>query len=296
MNIADVLGAPVHDHPDSEAFVTQPCTNRTNPTPDLQHESPRASRVWVTLAVIGTLILGLAGGWVLASARQPAATPTAPPPPTAMPAQVTGAAELFTAMYLTGTASADDLAALYVGSPPQASGMWVNHTAAVSGFLDSRDIWQVIVAVDSLEPSDGVFAPADLRYFVVPISTADGHPVAVAAPARVPAPSTVSIAASFTSPVPVEQVAVTTRVIEQYLTGGNDIVRYIATPNSIELFTTPPYESVDVSLVGSDSLGMVKAAVDATDSHGATHSLEYALTLTFDDGVWEVASIGAATG
>jgi hypothetical protein len=211
-----------------------------------------------------------------------------------MPAEVANTAEIFIARYLTGQVTGTET--LYTGGAPEPTGTWINHAAAVSGTTTGNGIWEVTVAVDSLEPVDDVFTPLELRYFVVPISTRGGRTFAVAAPSLIPSPGEPVSESRFDLQVPPDQATTAARFLEEYLTAGPEIARYVSVPSPIDVFTTAPYVEVKPTMLGMDSLGRIKASVKATNERNVTHRLEYVLTLSLQSEVWVISDLGAAGG
>ena len=294
MNIADFVGAPVQDPPDENAYRTPACSNPAPTTPSPQPEPTGRKRAWLIAAVLGAVALGVLAGWAAARAvavDQPA-TPVQPAVP--MPAEVANTAEIFTARYLTGQVTGTET--LYTGGAPEPTGTWVNHTAAVAGTTSGNGIWDVTVAVDSLEPVDDVFTPVELRYFVVPISAQGGRTFAVAAPSLIPGPGEPVSENGFDLQVPPDQATTATRFLEEYLTAGPEIARYVSVPSPIDVFATAPYVEVRPTMLGADSLGRIKASVSATNERSVTHRLEYVLTLSLQSDVWVVSGLGASGG
>ena len=109
MNIVDVLGTPVRDHTSPE--IPRPPTCSTPPAV-LPAPPPvvRPQKRLAAMAAAAALVLGGVGGWMAASMR-PVEPAIAPPAPalTSVPADVAGTAEMFTNLYLSGTASPTDL-------------------------------------------------------------------------------------------------------------------------------------------------------------------------------------------
>jgi hypothetical protein len=293
MSVADILGTPIRDTTEPPPSFASPCTAPALPTTAQPRDLPGRSRLWLAVGVAAALTIGVAGGWFAgrgSGGPLPVATAVVEP----VPAPVAAAAELFTALYLSGTTPPDSLALLYHGEAPPASEAWVNTTAAIAGVATSADTWEVTVAVDLLESSDGRYAPTPLAYFVVPISTAAGQPVATAAPARIPPPAAPPQVVPLLADVAPDQAAAATAFVEQYLSGGHDVGRYLTSPTAVEVFRAAPYESVSATVAGADSLGRVLVAATAETPSGTTHRLEYLLTLSLDTGVWSVSHLAAA--
>ena len=295
MNIVDVLGAPVHDHAAPELPGSPPCD-----IPPFETSGPqpaaRPRKGVAAIAAGATLILGAVAGWSAASIR-PEPTATGSPVPTllSVPADVAGTAEVFTSLYLTGAASATDLATIYTGEAPPPSPTWINSSHTVSGQMLGQDLWGVTVLVDSLEALNGDYQPVPLRYFLVPISTASDRPVATAAPAHIPPPAATAGTDEFTAPVAVDQAAAATTFIEHYLTGADDVARYMSATARVLMFATAPYVSAVATPQGSDDRDRVRIRVTATNQRGIAHDLDYTVALTFDGAVWEITDLVAGS-
>ncbi|MCP3993807.1 MAG: conjugal transfer protein [bacterium] len=297
MSITDIVGAPVEDPAEHTVHRTPTCSRPAPPIPSAPPTRGGIGRAWLAVAVLGSIALGMLGGWAVArlAATDPPASslgqPTAP-----LPAEVAATAEIFVARYLTGevTGEVTGTEALYAGDIPGPTGAWINRTAAISGTTTGDGVWNVTVAVDSLEPVDDVFTPVELRYFVVPISTRDGGTFALAAPSRIPGLGEPISEELFSLQVPPDQAAVAARFLEEYLTAGSEIARYVSTPTPIDVFVSAPYTRVEPVVIGADSLGRIKASVVATNESGVVHQLEYTLALELQSGVWVVADLGPA--
>lgn len=293
MSITDIVGAPVEDPAEHTVYRTPTCSRPAPPLPSAPPARDGIRRAWLVVAVLGSIALGVLCGWVIA--RVVAADPPVSPlvqPTAPLPAEVAGAAEIFVARYLTGEVTGTD--ALYAGDIPGPTGAWINHTAAISGATTGDGVWNVTVAVDSLEPVDDAFTPVELRYFVVPISTREGRTFALAAPARIPGPEEPIIENPFSLQVPPDQAAVAIRFLEEYLTAGPEVARYLSPPTPIGVFASAPYMRVEPVALAADSLGRIKASVVATNERGVVHHLEYILTLELQSGVWVVANLDPA--
>ena len=288
MSLTDHLGVPVDDGHDEGDFLPGATCNRSVP---LQEPEPaQARRVPIIIVGAAALIVGAIAGWLLVvrPANEPS-PPQAPAESSQMPVSVASTAELFTTLHLTG---GTDLAALFAGESPAPTGTWVNQSAAIDGVLVKDGTWAVTVAVDSLEHRDDEYLPAGLAFYVVPIVTISGRPVAAGIPARVAAPAGHAVYDAFDSVVAAEQESTIDAFLTEWLTGGDDTTRYLATVNSVGLFANPPYVSVVVDVGGSDQEGRIVANVIGTTPHGAVHHLEYVVSLLLEDGVWEVTAVG----
>ncbi len=197
------------------------------------------------------------------------------------------------AMYLNGT-SGEEITRLYTGEPPPPSGTWVGEAAAISGQQTGTDSWEVTVAVDSLEASDGGYSPAPLAFYVVPVSTAEGHATVLAAPARVPGPARRPAAPAPDAAVPTDLGEAAARFVELYLTGGDTALLMVERAERFRWFAPGVYGSATAEALGVDRLGRVTVAAQATTERGAVHRLEYLVTLTGSDRGWVVAEIGPA--
>ncbi len=289
MNVADLLGAPVTDHPELEARLASPCRPpipiETNPTP------PKSRRMLASALALGGLTLGAAIGWFSHSGPAVVETVAANPSPVEQSRQVGGVAELFTSLYLSGVTPPNGLTTV---DPPLASGgIWVSQTATVGISARSDGLWEVLVAVDSLELIDDKYEPIELQYFSVTVSDATDRPVVVAPPARVPPPAATieGLAPNFPDTVPPDQRAAITEFLNGYLTGTQDVARYMTPTARIRLFPEPPYSSISVQEFGANELGQVSVSLTAHTEGGASHSLSYAVDTAFTSGVWEVANI-----
>ena len=294
MNIADFVGAPVQDPPDETIHHTPTCSSPAPTTSSPQPEPRGRKRAWLIAVLLGAVALGALAGWAAARAVavDQLATPVQQASP--MPAEVANTAEIFIARYLSGQITGAET--LYTGDAPEPTGTWINHTAAVAGTTTGNGIWEVTVAVDSLEPIDDVFTPVELRYFVVPISTQGGRTFAVAAPSLIPNPGEPVGESRFDLQVPPDQATTAARFLEEYLTAGPEIARYVSVPSPIDVFSTAPYVDVKPTMLGADSLGRIKASVTATNERNVTHRLEYVLTLSLQSDVWVVSDLGTAGG
>lgn len=287
MSLADVLGTPVHDPVSNDGMLPQTCRVPDYPDPEAVPQPTQRRPAFVAIVVVVALAVGIAAGWSasgLAGPNLPAAAASAA---VELPSGVAGHAELYTALHLS-----DGL----VGGE-ESDSVWVNQTAAIDGEQLDDHTWQVIVAVDSLELIDGAYQAADLQYFSVVVATAGGRPSAAGVPARIPAPTQVTTSESvFAQPVPQDQAATAIGFLEQYLTDGPELNRYLATPSGVLRFTTAPYRQITSLPLGANSLGQIRVAVSATKENGITHQLEYVLTMAVDDGVWVIEDVSPAAG
>jgi hypothetical protein len=241
--------------------------------------------------IVAVFVLATLVGWMIATVVDPKPAPTNPPP--AVPLSVASTAELFTSLYLSGT-SGEAIARIFAGDPPPQSGVWVNHSAAVAAHQVDADRWEVTVAVDSLESRNGQFAPVSLGFYLVPMAISEGRAVALAAPARVPAPTIPTLAHTAMSAVTDDQAAAARQFIELHLEGDPATARYLKSPSAVTGFPTPPYASVLTEVVGADTLGRVRVSALATTANGVNHNLEYLVTLEADESGWRVAAVGSA--
>ncbi len=214
------------------------------------------------------------------------------------PREIGDFAEMFTALYLSGLATPKDLGSMYNGSMPAAAGTWVNQSAALAVEPLTSGFWQVAIAVDALELIDGAYESAGIQYFELTVAEKTPYPVAVSAPARIPPPANVGEdgASDFTGTVPSDQAAAVSHFVNGYLTGQEDIARYVTPTARIQLFAEPPYASATITSLGSDELGNVTVAVSAVTNGGAMHPLQYTVALSFEAGVWEVADLTSVVG
>lgn len=293
MNITDMLGTPVNDPADFEIPTHSACS--LQPPPERAEPPPqRRSRFRTAALVMAAAIFGAGAGWYFASSLSNEPIPPVAISPAAESSNQVGEfAEMFTALYLSGVTSPDDLASMYTGAAPPRATTWVNQSAALLVKPLGDGFWEVTIAVDSLELVDGAYESAGIQYFKLTVSEQVPYPVAVSAPARIPAPPVAGRAAipSFTGAVPADQATAATRFINGYLTGQEDTARYVTATARIQPFAEPPYESISITSMGSDARGYVEVALAAVTHRGATHTLEYTLEFSFDAGVWEVSSL-----
>ncbi len=298
MNITEMLGAPIDDPTDFETSAPSACG--PSASLDMSSQPQQRRNLLLTAALVAAaLAIGSGAGWYFASRIGGDATPSVAVAPTAvMPAPIGGFAEMFTALYLSGVASPQDLSSMYIGTAPSDTGIWVNQSAALDTQPLGDGFWEVTVAVDTLELTEGGYEPAGIQFFEVIVSEQDPYPVAVSAPSRIPAPvaaSGISVP-TFADSVPADQTDPITHFINGYLTGQEDIARYVTSTARIQLFAQPPYESISITSMASDAMGNALVAVTATTRRGAVHMLEYALELSFDAGIWEVSNLTSKVG
>jgi hypothetical protein len=242
---------------------------------------PAASqpRYWIGAAVVTTLTIGLALGWLAAGRSTPA--PQTPPPAVAeVPPTVIGVAELFTGLWLSGDVRATDLTPFHGGEQPPVSGSWVGNVVAISAESVGWDRWQVTLAVDSLEPADDGYVRAGLAYYVVAVDLAGGRPTIPAAPARVPAPANTADPSPLTDSIAPQQVDLAQAFVVAHLTSDT------------QGFSTAPYASVEATVRGADAQGRIVVAATASSASGTVHDLEYVVTFEREAGQWVVADIG----
>ena len=117
--------------------------------------------------------------------------------------------------------------------------------------------------------------------------------MAVAAPTRIPAPSIPAPTdiPLFATTVATDQADAITQFLDGYLTGQQEIARYMTPTARVQQFTSPPYESISIVSMGGDSLGRVAVSVSATTAMGAVHNLQYTVKTSFAAGVWEVSGL-----
>lgn len=287
MSLADVLGTPVNDPVGRDTTLSPTCRVPDYPDPETAPGRRTSRPGLVAFIVIAALAVGAVAGW-FASGSMGSYTGAAPTTePADLPADIAAHAELYTALHLSGALAAEG------GS----GAVWVNRTAAIGGVPIDDHTWQVTVAVDALELVADTYRPTDLQYFSVLVSTTGGQPSGTGVPARIPAPSSVSTAESvYTQPVPQDQAATAIGFLEQYLTDGPELNRYLAAPSSITGFEAAPYDQIVTVPLGANSLGQIRVAVSATKENGITHQLEYVLTMAIADGVWVIEGVSPAAG
>ncbi len=286
MTLPKQLGHPVDDRDEIAPHRRVGC----GATP-LQEETPlptrTSRRVWPPVAGAALIAAALTGLLTTKAIVPASATPSVPP-------AVAGTAELFTSLYLAG-ASPDRIARVFTGEPPPPGGTWVNQAAAVAVDQVGTDLWEVTVAVDSLEPSEGQFEAVPLGFYLVPIATMGDTAMAVGAPARVTAPAFAGPTAASTAPVAADKAAVARQFVELHLMADPEAARLLVNPAAVDLFPAPPYEDVAAEVVGADSLGRIIVVVLAATASAAEHRLEYLVTLEASEAGWRVSAIGAAT-
>ncbi|MDX2468487.1 MAG: conjugal transfer protein [Acidimicrobiia bacterium] len=288
MNVADLLGAPVTDQPDLTPRPTPSCKPsapiETTPTP------PTKRRLLGTALLVAAVAIGGMVGWLANSASNTGQTATVVT--AALAPQVGEVAELFTAMYLSGTTPTQSLVSTDF-TPPAGGGTWVNNAAALGVTERSDGNWDVLVAVDALELTNDVYQQTQLQYFAITVSGAGDHPVVISAPARVPPPASAAAASApvFAQTVAPDQQEAIDAFLVGYLTGAEDVARYMTPTARVRLFAEPPYNSIAVETIDADELGMARVTLAATTTGGSTHVLTYVVETMFTAGVWEVASI-----
>lgn len=288
MSLVDILGAPVEEGASPGQSTQHACRVPDYVYPEPAAEPKERSRLLTILAVVAAMSFGVIGGW-FGSRLIDSSPATANTNHAQLPAGVAGYAELFVARHL-GSPSIE-------GGNEQPSSVWVNQTAAIAGEQVDEQSWLVTVAVDSLELVDSVYQPAELQHFNVTVTSAGGTPTAIGLPARAHVVTPSDQADSlFADAVPNDQAVAAVTFIEEYLTGGESLNRYLAVPSSVTRFESAPYKEVVAQPLGANSLGMIRIAVAATKSNGVAHKLEYVLTMTLSDGVWVVADVTQGTG
>lgn len=300
MNITEMLGNPVRDFAELDQPTRSECAVPMPPDDTIQPASRRHGWLWMVLVGVVALLIGLSVGVYVSSPQDAAQPPSqgAVVDPTTPP-NVGGFAAMVTALQLSGLTNPADLDAMYAGTPPTpgTGGLWISRSAAVTIEPLGDDFWVVTVAVDALELVDGAYESAGIQYYESTIANGDNRPVAVTAPARVPTPASTAAPAAvptFAGPVPADQTVAVTSFLEAYLTGRGEVARFVSPVSQIQLFTEAPYETIEIASLGSDSLGRVRAAVQAASIRGWHHNLEYTLEMTFESGVWEVSDLVAA--
>jgi hypothetical protein len=299
MNIAEMPGVPVADSAPVNGFTKPKCSIPVTPEHEAEQGRRRRSWVWTAFALATAIALGFGVGTLVTAQRTAAASPTPRTSLEGAPANVGSFAELFTALHLTGLAPAADMSPLYVGEPTQAAtGIWISRSAAVALAPLGEDLWAVTVAVDALEMVAGAYESVGIQYFDVAVDNSGDHPIAVSAPARVPAPGLArpsNWVPEFAGPVPPDQLAAVAAFFGAHLAGHGELARYVSATALIPTFPTPPYESVSIGEATSDSLGRVRIELDAATALGGLHRLEYVTEMTFERGVWEVSGLAPLT-
>ena len=292
MNITEMLGTPVNDPAGFDSPAGPACVTTTPPQPAAPSSPPRIRLVWVLLTV-AALLVGTAAGWYLATATAESASAEIALPADVASAHIGNFAEMFTALHLSGRSPTEEPDVMYSRTSPGATGTWVNHSAAVRVEPLIQGLWNVTVAVDVLELVDDAYKSAGIQYFDLAVDASGPYPVAVSAPARLPAPISAATPARalFTDTVPADQADTMTHFLNGYLTGGEDVARYVTPMARIRPFPAPPYESISIASIGSDSQGRVTVPVAATTAAGAVHMLQYTAEMSFEAGVWEVSAL-----
>ncbi len=296
MNITDMLGQPIVDHAES---VSMP-ESRCSPPAALEQEPEpgRATfgKAWV--AILITLALGI--GFGLGRFVTPSAPSTDPLPDlrsvALAPIGVTGTAEMFAALHLTGLARPEDMASLSAVGPRSsaATGTWINHSAAIAAESVGPHVWKVTIAVDALEMEDGAYESVGLQYYDITVDASADLPVAVSMPARVPRPSPApqsDVIPAFTGDAPPDQLSALTGFFEAHLTGNGDVARYVSATARIPSFDHPPYQSIAIREIGADSVGRVEVTIDAATTRSVRHQLQYIVETSLARGVWEVSQL-----
>ncbi len=285
MSLVDILGEPVADPVTSEPATQRSCHAPDYAEPEPQPPPRRRSTLVMAMLLSVALALGVTGGWYASTLRStPSAT--AETGSAQLPAGIAGFAEMYVARQLAGPPD-----------PEQASAVWINQAAAIAGEQINDQSWLVTVAVDSLELVDSVYQPVPLQYFDVLIASVGGRPSPIGFPARVPATSTTDQSGSlFSDPVPDDQAVAAVTFIDEYLTGGDELNRYLAPAATVVPFDDAPYTDIAARPLGANSLGAIRMAVTATKSNGITHELGYVLTLVLAGDVWVVSSITPVAG
>lgn len=299
MTITDMLGTPVTDPADPLPATPDRCRASALAHPAEATEPGRRNPVWSVLTAAMALCVGVAVGAYWAPGKE---IPTSPPARRAaaadIPSSVAGLAELFVATQLSGVATEQDLATLHPADTPMdgGSGLWVNRAVSVDGTAIGDDVWRMTVAADVLEMIEGAYQPAGIQYYTVTVAETDAQPVAVTAPSRIPPPHHMPqpvTAARFAGAVPPDQGRAVEEFLNAYLTGHGEVARYVAATARIAVFPTPPYESITIESLASDSLGRVRARLTATTTNEATQTLEYTLEMAYAGGVWEVLTLAS---
>lgn len=293
-----MLGTPVRDVAEPDDPIRTPCSLPELPGIATKERAPRNRWIWGFVATISALGVGIGAGSYLAHTPTPDPAPVAPTAPQApVPASEVGSfAELVTSIHLSGLADPADLAPLYTGrsAPAGTTGLWANQTAAVTSTSLGEGFWQVTVAVDTLELVEGAYEWAGVQYYEVTVAELDGQPVAVSGPSRIPGPAaapTPSGMPNYNAAVPADQTAAAISFLNAYLTGNGEIARFVSATARIAPFAEPPYASIEIRDLGTDSLGHVNVLIEATTDRGGHQALEYTLEMSFESGVWEVSNL-----
>lgn len=292
MNITEMLGTPVNDPPEFDSPAGPACVTTTPPQPAAPRQPPRIRLVWVAL-VAAALLVGTASGWYLATATAESAPAEIAQPADVASAHVGDFAEMFTALHLSGRSPTEEPDVMYSRTSPSATGTWINQSAAVLVEPLTLGFWNVVVAVDVLELVDDAYESAGIQYFGLTVDASGLYPVAVSAPARLPAPISAATPGLtlFTDTVPTDQADTVTHFLSGYLTAQEETARYVTPTARIRPFPAPPYESISIASIGSDSQGRVSVSVAATTPTGAVHMLQYTAEMSFEAGVWEVSAL-----
>ena len=300
MNIAEMLGVPVRDDVEIEDPTRSRCSVPAALGSPAQETGRRSGWLRLTLVGLAALTVGVGAGALLSPSPPVAARPAeAIVPAGTTPPNLGSFAEMVTALQLSGITDPADLAAMYSGTltTTMGTGLWVNRSAAVATEPLGDEFWLVTVAIDALEMNDGAYESVGVQYYDLTIATAGDRAMAVSAPTRIPAPATGGPAAgvpTFGGPVPADQAVAVSAFLEAYLTGRGEVARYVSPTARILLFPEAPYETIRIGSLGSDSLGRVRAQVEAVTNRGGHQNLDYTLEMTFESGVWEVSDLVAA--
>ncbi len=263
--------------------------------PPVRPQPPEPAGSRSRLIAVGTtaaFLVGVALGWLASAMAGPDGSTTIMEPQQMRP-EVAATAEQFIRLYLGGDAD-DDLAPLFPGEAPRPSGAWVESTAAIAANARPDGLWDVTVAVALLEPVDGEFVAAPLAYFTVPVTTSGNRAAAAGPPARVPPLPPTTLRPARLTDVSAEEANTAIAFLDHYLTGDAEAARYLAATSDVALFTTAPYAEVAATVAGADAQGRVVVEVMASSPHGVTHALAYHVSLTNNEGVWEVLGVGTA--
>ncbi len=280
MSVSSRLGPAVSDHETELPPAPPPCRSAPPSLPQSVESPP--PRNWWLVAGIATLALIGAALMVTRSRPQPA---IASELADVAPATVTAAAELFASLYFSGSA---DVASFYGGDVPDPSGAWINDVTAVAATPLDENRWEVAVAVDSLEPVDGVYQSSPLGFFSIVVAEGAGYPTIAGPPARVAPPKAPPPRRSATEDVSSEQARTAAAFLVEYLTGA-DGHRFSSIPDLGPIAT--PYTRVEVVIVGVDDRGRIEISALATTPTGATHAIGYMLQLSEQGGTWTVTGI-----
>lgn len=283
--------------------------------------------VWAALAsgpLALVVVCAMPGETVAAAQSKPA-------PPTAVrTTDPAGVAALFVDLWLRSdadqpegsTAHAVQALAPDVDLPSgsaQASGSVVRTVAVRSAQL-SPGTWSVIVAAQFTVRDHGEAsgvkesgAQVRVRYYAVPVATADSDGVGAftvtSAPARVAGPGSAQVPASpFKHPVPsTGALAVSVgEFLGAYLAGSGEVDRYLSPGTKLAAVRASGYRRVAVEAITADSdtaegervpgdgtRVRVEVHVTAKDAAGARWPLAYTLAMTARSGRWEVSALEA---